>query len=102
MALSLERPGKPARFASTVRDVLRQAPTVSQPGLLPALPAVLSLIRVQLSGRLVSERMSPRMTVQYTAAGHGGDRLDYAKFETKNKRGSFTVRVWLRSHSSLL
>lgn len=63
------------------------------------LPSQIIGIKVQVSGRLVSERSRPRSTVQTAQIGSFvNDKLsliDYASFNTKNAKGAFTVKVWI-------
>jgi hypothetical protein len=98
LAAGLGRQVKPARFVAVVRGLFRRAKTV--PGSGVALPSWLSMVKVRLSGRLVSERVAPRQTVQVAGVGQRGRHVDFAKAEAKNKRGSFTVRVWLAINSN--
>jgi ribosomal protein S3 len=99
LAQSMARDVKPARFQTLVRSLFRNAKTVARAGEL-VLPSWLSMVKVQLSGRLLSERVRPRQTVQVASVGQralpsGQQAIDYARYETKNKRGALTVRVWL-------
>jgi hypothetical protein len=63
------------------------------------LPSKLSGIKIKLSGRLTTERMRPRATVQTAEKGSfikGKNSLVHSsKYTSKNKMGSFTVKVWL-------
>lgn len=56
-------------------------------------------IKVRLSGRLVTERSRPRQTVQTaqigTFAKGNMSLVDSAFFTSKNKKGAFTVKVWI-------
>lgn len=56
-------------------------------------------IKVRVSGRLMTERSRPRQTVQTAQIGSfSKDNLslvDSASFTTKNKKGAFTVKVWI-------
>ena len=75
------------------------------------LPANISGIKVQLSGRLVTETVIPRITVKSCLIGSfqtQGDTnnttlsqasIDYSKFTTKNELGAFTVKVWICQRS---
>lgn len=77
------------------------------------LPAHISGIKVQVSGRLVTETVIPRITVKSyligsfqrnsnNTANKLGDfvtSIDYSKFTTKNELGAFTVKVWICQRS---
>lgn len=54
-------------------------------------------VKIQLSGRLTTQRSSPRQTVQAgrlgsSAKGQYGT-VDYSQFTAKNKLGAFTMKV---------
>lgn len=60
-------------------------------------PAILTGLKVQVSGRLITERVIPKRTVKIKEAG-GFKRtknsiVDFAKYTNKNKRGSYTIKV---------
>ena len=63
------------------------------------LPSHIVGIKVRVSGRLMMERSRPRQTVQTAQVGSfAKDNLalvDNASFTTKNKKGAFTVKVWI-------
>nr|YP_009531538.1 ribosomal protein S3 [Hannaella oryzae]AXY96238.1 ribosomal protein S3 [Hannaella oryzae] len=63
------------------------------------LPSHIVGIKVRVSGRLMMERSRPRQTVQTQQIGSfSKDNLalvDSASFTTKNKKGAFTVKVWI-------
>lgn len=73
------------------------------------LPAHISGIKVQVSGRLVTETVIPRITVKSCLIGSFQcgtnnttlDRvsIDYSKFTTKNELGAFTVKIWICQRS---
>lgn len=68
------------------------------------LPAHVSGIKVQVSGRLVTETVIPRITVKSCLIGSFGSSnttqiIDYSKFTTKNELGAFTVKVWICQRS---
>lgn len=71
------------------------------------LPAYISGIKIQVSGRLVTETVIPRVTVKSTLIGsfktnimHQHTTLiDYSKFVTKNELGAFTIKVWICQQS---
>lgn len=56
-------------------------------------------IKVRVSGRLVTERSRPRQTVQTAQIGSFAkgnmSLVDSASFTSKNKKGAFTVKVWI-------
>lgn len=60
-------------------------------------------IKIQLSGRLTTQRSSPRQTVQAgrlgsSAKGHYAT-VDYSQYTAKNKLGAFTMKVWISQQS---
>lgn len=69
------------------------------------LPAHISGIKVQVSGRLVTETVIPRITVKSCLVGsfqrtsNNMAYIDYSKFTTKNELGAFTVKVWICQRS---
>lgn len=78
------------------------------------LPAHISGIKVQVSGRLVTETVIPRITVKSCLIGsflaplRGASSvnnttqiIDYSKYTTKNELGAFSVKVWICQRSSL-
>lgn len=73
------------------------------------LPAHISGIKVQVSGRLVTETVIPRITVKscligsfQRSANNTTQIIDYSKYTTKNELGAFTVKVWICQRSSLV
>ena len=76
------------------------------------LPAHISGIKVQVSGRLVTETVIPRITVKSCLIGSfqrnsnnatlARTFIDYSKFTTKNELGAFTVKVWICQRSPAL
>jgi len=61
-------------------------------------PAFITGMKIRVSGRLVTQRSVPRQTVQTAQIGSfsGQDNvIDYASFTSKNKKGAFTVKVWI-------
>jgi ribosomal protein S3 len=64
-----------------------------------ALPSHIVGIKVRVSGRLMTERSRPRQTVQTAQIGSFSkgnlSLVDFASFTTKNKKGAFTVKVWI-------
>lgn len=63
------------------------------------LPSHIVGIKVRVSGRLMTERSRPRQTVQTAQIGSFAkgnlSLVDSAFFTTKNKKGAFTVKVWI-------
>jgi hypothetical protein len=64
------------------------------------IPAYITGIKVRISGRLVTERSVPRQTVKTAQLGTfsgstGVQHIDAASFTAKNKKGAFTVKVWI-------
>ena len=60
-------------------------------------------VKIKLSGRLTTQRSSPRQTVQAGRLGspakgqHG--LVDYSQHTAKNKLGAFTMKVWISQQS---
>jgi ribosomal protein S3 len=63
------------------------------------LPSHIVGIKVKVSGRLIMERSRPRQTVQTMEIGTFSKInlaiVDSASFTSKNKKGAFTVKVWI-------
>lgn len=58
------------------------------------LPSSITGIKIEVSGRLVTEPMVPRVTKKaYGVGSSSGGKVDYAKYTTKNFYGSFTIKV---------
>lgn len=62
-------------------------------------------IKIQLSGRLVTERSKPRQTVQTANVGtfskSNKSMIDRSSYTTKNKKNSFTIKVWINNNLTL-
>lgn len=73
--------------------------TQSIEALASALPSHIVGIKVRVSGRLVTERSRPRQTVQTAEIGtfskNNLSLVEKASFNRKNKKGAFTVKVWV-------
>lgn len=93
---------------------------LSGPDSTPLLPAQILGLKVKISGRLTTQRSVPRQTVQTVqigsfsssavaqAASKPGAALavgvvEYAAYTSKNKKGAFTVKVWIsqKAYSSI-
>lgn len=63
------------------------------------LVSYVSGIKIQVSGRLVTERSIPRMTKKASLLGNfqksNNTIIDYSQFTSKNELGTFTVKVWI-------
>ncbi|KAF7845997.1 hypothetical protein BT93_L5662 [Corymbia citriodora subsp. variegata] len=60
------------------------------------LPASICGIKIEVSGRLVTEAVVPRISKKSYQYGSAANALiDYSKFTTKNFLGSFTIKVWI-------
>lgn len=60
------------------------------------IPAYITGIKVKVSGRLVTQRSVPRQTVQTAQVGtFSTAKVEMASFTSKNKKGAFTVKVWI-------
>ena len=64
-------------------------------------PAILTGIKVQISGRLMTERVKPKLTINKKEIGGfkktQNNIVDYSIYTNKNKRGAYTVKVWTTS-----
>src|ERR1700712_5268806 len=61
-------------------------------------PAFITGMKIRVSGRLVTQRSVPRQTVQTAQIGSFSGQhnvIDFASYTTKNKKGAFTVKVWI-------
>lgn len=62
-----------------------------------SIPAVLTGLKVKISGRLITQRVIPKRTI--SKAEKGGFKktkkslVDYAIYTNKNKRGSYSIKV---------
>jgi hypothetical protein len=67
----------------------------------PVSPAKTTGIRIRLAGRLNTERLKPKKTVQTVQIGSLSKNLvnfvNTASFTTKNKKGTFNIKVWMSS-----
>lgn len=67
------------------------------------LPAYITGIKITISGRLATERSVPRQTEKTVQIGtfsnsslrSGKGIIESASFTSKNKKGAFTVKVWI-------
>jgi hypothetical protein len=62
------------------------------------LPSYITGMKIRVSGRLLTQRSVPRQTVQTAQIGSfsGQDNvIDFGSCTTKNKKGAFTVKVWI-------
>lgn len=66
-----------------------------------SIPAVLTGLKVKISGRLLTQRVTPKMTISKTEEGGFKKTkksiVDYSVYTNKNKRGSYSVKVWSTS-----
>lgn len=60
-------------------------------------------VKIKLSGRLTTQRSSPRQTVQAgrigSSAKGSNSTIDYSQHTAKNKLGAFTMKVWISQQS---
>ncbi len=66
------------------------------------LPAYITGIKIKISGRLATERSVPRQTEKTAQIGtfsnsssSSSNVVEYSQFTSKNKKGAFTVKVWI-------
>ena len=59
--------------------------------------SVLTGLKVRISGRLITQRIVPKRTVQQKEIGNfkrtNNSIVDYSMFTSKNKRGAYTIKV---------
>ncbi len=64
-------------------------------------PAILTGIKVRVSGRLSRDRVIPKKTVSQRESGsfirNKNSFVDYAVYNSKNKRGAYSIKVWTTS-----
>ena len=91
-----------------------QEAILSYPSLhVSSLPSSIAGMKIQLSGRITTEAVIPRITVKssllgaFTSKTTGNsknpfalrDHIDYGKYTTKNELGAFTIKVWIAQRS---
>lgn len=59
------------------------------------IPAFLSGIKISIAGRLTSEAIIPRKTMNCVIIGTKSTCIEFSKFSTKNKIGTYTIKVYL-------
>lgn len=74
-----------------------------------SLPSSIAGMKIQLSGRITTEAVIPRITVKSSLLGAFTSKttgnannpfyIDYGKFTTKNELGAFTIKVWIAQRS---
>lgn len=90
-----------------------QEAILSYPSLhVSSLPSSIAGMKIQLSGRITTEAVIPRITVKssllgaFTSKITGNSRnsfhIDYGKYTTKNELGAFTIKVWIAQRSASL
>jgi Mitochondrial ribosomal protein (VAR1) len=66
-----------------------------------SIPTILTGLKVKISGRLITQRVIPKRTISKTEIGGFKKTkksiVDYAIYTNKNKRGSYSVKVWSTS-----
>jgi ribosomal protein S3 len=97
------------RFVNITRRVFSKVGPVKNTGsnktINSLMPSHIVGIKVQLSGRLVSERSRPRQTTQTKEIGTFSKNslsiINIASFTTKNKKGAFTIKVWINERANV-
>ena len=85
-----------AHNASSNTFVHYQDSILTYPSLnITKLPSHVTGIKIELSGRLITEAVVPRITKKAYLLGSfsGSSIVDYAKYTDKNELGSFTIKV---------
>lgn len=88
-------------FTRLQKGVFNQVSTIVTENALPvsAMNSMTTGIKVELAGRLTTQRNIPRKTVNnaytgsFTASDNLGSTLDFNQYTTKNKLGAYTVKV---------
>ena len=63
---------------------------------LVTIPSYITGMKVKISGRLLTQRSVPRQSVQTVQVGSFAcDKVESASYTSKNKKGAFTVKVWI-------
>lgn len=66
-----------------------------------SIPAILTGLKVKISGRLITQRQIPKRTIEQKEIGAfkrtRDSIVDYAMYTNKNKKGAYTVKVWTTS-----
>lgn len=70
-----------------------------------SIPTILTGLKIKISGRLITQRVIPKKTISKLEKGGFKKTkiniVDYATYTNKNKRGSYTVKVWSTSRITL-
>lgn len=82
-------------FTRMQKMIFRKVPTISMGTVLPAdaLPSHLTGVKLELAGRLTTQRSIPRKTVENGHTGSLNTSLDFSQYASKNKLNSFTMKV---------
>lgn len=88
----------PNKFTQIFSKLLKNTTIVkNNKSLFSPLPLLIIGLKVEISGRLESERSKPRMTVQTARFGSltkdKNTITDYRSFTTKNLKGAYTIKV---------
>lgn len=79
--------------------------TLSLEVLASTLPSHIVGLKVRVSGRLITERSRPRQTVQTAQIGSFSKSnlslVDSACYTSSNKKGAFTVKVWISQRAAI-
>jgi hypothetical protein len=66
-----------------------------------SIPTILTGLKVQISGRLITQRVVPKRTISKKEKGGfkktKNNIVDYAIYTNKNKRGAYSIKVWTTS-----
>jgi hypothetical protein len=66
-----------------------------------SIPTILTGLKIQISGRLITQRVVPKRTISKKEIGGfkktKNSIVDYALYTNKNKRGAYSVKVWTTS-----
>lgn len=88
-------------FTRMQKMIFRKVPTIKMDTELPtdALPSQLTGVKLELAGRLTTQRSIPRKTVEnghtgsFTASNKLNTSLDFSQYASKNKLNAFTIKV---------
>lgn len=90
-------------FTRMQKMIFSKVPTLKMDTVLPVgedvLPGMLSGVKLELAGRLTTQRSIPRKTVEnghtgsFTVSKKLNSSLDFSQYTSKNKIGAYTMKV---------
>lgn len=83
-------------FARMQKMIFRKAATIQPNSVITAkdaLPTLLTGVKLELAGRLTTQRSIPRKTVENQHKGSFTAHTSFSQYASKNKLGSYTMKV---------